>query len=313
MNLHTELGIPAKLISYGVLQQIRSATNVDEFRKSLQESLGRVRDEATSLRRAFQTSLLDSRMRFAQVAKGSLNQYLSTPIKSDNEEVERIIKEAFEKYSEQILPTQNIGIESAWSSQLIVDSALVRGQTKISGTVRKMLSAGKRTLKEMDFKWGRNASSIFESVYLLDGGMNLDALEFLLWKSTPGDVQSSAIECSRSSLYNIIASVGDSEPKNNLWEASMIPANKGTADAGFVPDIEKAFEQLMKEFNLHQLSLWQKRLSSGEDSKFVVRARTIPDQKLLCEIVKWFTVSENESLRRSLTENGALVVKEIIA
>lgn len=313
MGIHGELGIPAKLNSYSVLEQISPSANPEEFRSSQRASLGKICNESALLREAFQASLLETRMKFAQVAKGSLNQFLSTPIKSDNEDVQRIIKDAFEKYSEQIMPTSSVGIETAWSSQVIVDSMLVGGRTKISGIIRKMLSAGKRKLKESGFTLGRNPSNIFESVYLFDGGWNLDALEYLLGKSIGDDIRASAIDCSRNSLYTVVSSVGDSEQKISLWEASIIPAQTDTPGAEFAAEIGKTFETLMKEFNLHHLSLWKKKLSSGEEDAFVVRARTIPDHKLLFEVVKWLTGSGNESLRKGLTENGALVVKEIIA
>ena len=312
MGIHGDLGFPAKLISYSVLEQIRSSANPEEFRALLRESLGKIRDDAALLREAFQASLLESRVKFAQVAKGSLNQFLSTPIKSDNEDVQRIIKDALEKYSEQIVPTSNIGIETAWSSQVIVDSMLVGGQTKISAIIRKMLSAGKRKLKESGFKLGRNPSNIFESVYLFDGGCNLDPLEYLLGKNITDDVRASGTDCSRSSLQTVVSSVGDSEPKIGLWEASIIPARVDTPGAEYAVELGKTFETLMKEFNLHHVSLWKKKLSSGEGDAFVVRARTIPDHKLLFEVVKWLTGLGNESIRKGLTENGALVVKEII-
>lgn len=313
MGIHGELGIPARLISYSVLDQIPSSANPQEFQSSQRTFLGRIRTESALLREAFQGSLLDTRMKFAQVAKGSLNQFLSTPIKSDNEDVQRIIKDAFEKYSEQIMPTSSVGIEAAWSSQVIADSMLVGGQTKISRIIRRMLSAGKRKLKESGFKLGRNPSNIYESVYLFDGGWNLDPLEYLLGISITGNVRASTIDCSRSSLYTVISSVGDPEQKISLWETSITPTRIDTPEAEFAVEIGKTFETLMKEFNLHHLSLWKKKLSSGEGDVFVVRARTIPDHKLLFEVVKWLTGSGKESLRKGLTENGALVVKEIIA
>jgi len=313
MGIHSDLGFPAKLISYSVLDQIPPSANPEEFRASLRGSVGKIREDAALLREAFQASLLETRMKFAQVAKGSLNQFLSTPIKSDNEDVQRIIKDAFEKYSEQIMPTPRVGIEAAWSSQVIADSMLVGGQTKISGVIRKMLSAGKRKLKESGFTVGRNPSNIFESVYLFEGGWNLDVLEFLLGKNSAEDIRAGSIERSRSSLTSIVSSIGDPAQQISLWETTIIPPRIGTSGGEFADEITKTFEALMKEYNLHHLSLWKKILSPGDEDAFVVRALTIPDHKLLFEVVKWLTGSANEPLRKGLTENGALVVKEIIA
>jgi hypothetical protein len=38
----------------------------------------------------------------------------------------------------------------------------------------------------------------------------------------------------------------------------------------------------------------------------------IPDQKLLFEIIKWLGSTENENIKRALTVDAALIVKEII-
>ena len=313
MSIHGELGIPAQLTSYSILRQIPSTANLEEFRSSQRTTLARIRNESAALREAFQASLVETRMKFAQVAKGSLNQFLSTPIKSDNEDVQRIIKDAFEKYSEQILPTASVGIEAAWSAQVISDSLLVGGQAKISGIIRKMLTLGKRKLKESGFKLGRNPSNIFESVYLFDGGLNLDVLEFLLAKSLTSDDLPNAVDYARSSHHALISSVGASEQKISLWEASIIPAALDIPEAEFVAEMGKTFETLMKELNLHHLSLWKKKLSFGGEDPFVIRARAIPDNKLLFEVVKLLTSSASKVLGKGLTENGALVVKEIIA
>ena len=313
MSIFSELGIPTTIISYTALEQITPAVNPEEFRSAQRVLFETIRNEAGLLRDAYQASLLETRMKFAQVAKGSLNQFLSTPIKSDNEDVQRIIKEAFEKYTEHIIPSRGVGIDAAWSSQVIADSMLVAGQAKISGIIRKMLSRGKRGLKESGFKLGRNPSNIFESAYLFDGGWNLDVLEYLLGKKAADDGHAREVEQRRSSLYSVVSSLGDSSQKLGLWEASIFPSGIENPGDEFSIEIGKMFETLMKEFNVHHLTLWKKRLSSGEGESFMIRVRTIPDHKLLFEVIKWLAVSSNGTTTKELTADGSLVVKEIIA
>ena len=46
---------------------------------------------------------------------------------------------------------------------------------------------------------------------------------------------------------------------------------------------------------------------------FAIRIMMIPDQKLLFEIIKWLGSIDNESIRKALTVDAALIVKEIIS
>ncbi|MGA9405753.1 MAG: hypothetical protein WBW71_01345, partial [Bacteroidota bacterium] len=77
MSIFTELGIPSRIISYCVVQQARPAAEVVEFQKLLSESLKNTLANAALIRDAFQSSLLEARIKSAQVAQGALNQYLS--------------------------------------------------------------------------------------------------------------------------------------------------------------------------------------------------------------------------------------------
>ncbi len=313
MSIFTDLGIQPRTISYRVLHQITAAADPKEFRKLLEESLQQTRADASSIRDALYASLNEARARAAQVAKGGLNQYLSTPIKSDNEDVERIIKDALEKHLERILPTAKFGIESAWCSSLIEDGSIVTSQTKISGIVRSMLSAGKRALKDIGFVRGKNSPNIYETVYLVESGMNLDALEFLLRKDSFHDTFLQTIQRGWNGIYNVIVNTTGSEQTKNLWEASMTWDNSGMTGQDFAAGIERIFTQLSKEFNLHQLSLWERKFSFARNNEFTVHIRMIPDQKLFFEVIKFLVSSSNEPAGKSLVENGALIVKEIIS
>ncbi len=216
------------------------------------------------------------------------------------------------KYSDQILPTINIGIEIAWISHILPDSKIVNSQTKLSVLVRRMLSGGKRSLKHLGFTRGKTPSNIFETVYLLETGINLDVLEFIFRKSTAaGDIWQFA-ENTWTGIYNVLATVGTTEQRGNSWEAALYPQTTGIKSSEFITELEKIFDRLSKEFNLHQLSLWQNKFPFREDNNFTARIMMIPDQKLLFEIIKWLGSIENESIKRALTVDAALIMKEII-
>ena len=313
MSIFADLGIPSTVVSFSLIEQNAPGVDPAEFRASREELLARMRTESEALKEAFANSLAEVRMKTAQVARGSLNQYLSTPIKSDNEDVQRIIKDAFEKYTEQILPSVNVGLDSSWFSAFIGDGSLLNSSSKVPPLVRNLLSGGKRELQRLGFKKGRASGSMYETVYLMRTGMSLDALEYLMAKSFSGDEQRRSVSSSRGSLGTLLSSSGDSAQTKSLWEATIIPAIDGSVNPEFVAGFEDVSQQLMKEFNVHHLSLWRNKMLMTEEKPFVVRIRVIPDQKLLFEIIKWLSTSGNELSRKQLTEKSALLVKEIIS
>ena len=322
MSIFTDLGIPSRTISYTVIHQ--AGADIGDSQKGAVDPPGKVNydedlraflesalAESAAIRDAFQSSASEARIKSSQVAKGSLNQYLSTPIKSDNEDVQRIIKEALEKYSDLMLRSANIGISDAWASRLLPDARIVNSQTKLSVLVRKMLAEGKKKLKTFGFSRGKNHSNIFETVFLLETGVNLDVLELILHKSAGLSNIWNSAENTWTGIYNVLWTVGTPEQKSKSWESSLFPQTPGAPE--FIAGLEKIIERLSKEFNLHQLSLWQNKFPLGGENMYSVRIRTIPDQKLLFEIIRWLGLTDNENLRKALTTDASLVVKEIIS
>jgi hypothetical protein len=283
--------------------------NDEEVKASLVNTLA----EAAVIRDSFRAFLLEARSKSAQVAKGSLNQYLSTPIKSDNADVQRIIAEALEKYSDQFLPALNLGIEDAWASNILPDAKIVSSQTKLSVLVRKMLSGGKHNLKHLGFARGKTPSNIFETVFLLKTGINLDVLEFIIRKHRAGRDRLQTPENTWTGIYNVLSTIGTTEQRGTSWEAALYPQTTGIESTEFVAELEKIFDRLSKEFNLHQLSVWQNKFPFHENDNFAIRIMMMPDQKLLFEIIRWLGSIENESIKKALTADAALIVKGIIS
>ena len=313
MSIFADLGIPTTVVSFSLIEQTAPGADPTEFRTSKEELLARMRAESAALKEAFAASLAEVRVKTAQVAMGSLNQYLSTPIKSDNEDVQRIIKDAFEKYTEQILPSASVGLETSWYSAFIGDGPLLNSSSRVPVLVRNLLSGGKRELQRLGFKQGKTSGSLFETVHLVRTGMNLDALEYLIARSFSGEEQRRVVSHSRGLLSTLLSSNGDSEQIKSLWEATIVPAIDGSVNPEFISGFEAVSQQLMKEFNVHHVSLWRNKMLLTEDKPFVVRIRVIPDQKLLFEIVKWLSTAGSELSRKQLTEKSALLVKEIIS
>ncbi len=312
MNVFEELGIPPRLAAYSVVQQVSSPGDLKDFPKLLADALNAAQTEAAAIADAFSALLIESRLKTAQVARGSLNAYLSTPIKSDNEDVQRIIREALEKYSDQFLPALKLGIHSAWSSRVVADSSIVTSRTNLSVSVRTMLSGGRHLLTSSGFNKGKGLPNIFETDFLMEGGINLDVLEASIRKNMSGPSPLSIAGPQVNELYSVPSILEMSKQTTSLWESVFYPQGLELNDAELTREMDVLFNQLSKEFNLHQLSLWRTKFPSARSHTHAVRIRMIPDQKLLMDIVKWFSSQGGGAISGSLVDGGALIVKEIL-
>jgi len=310
MNLFDDLGIPSRLVAYGVVQQVSSPGDLNEFPRLLAESLNATLAASTGYADALSAGLKESRIKTAQVARGSLNAYLSTPIKSDNEDVQRIIRDALEKYSEQALPVLKFGIRSAWSSRVVADSLIVNSRRSVSAVVRKMVSTGKHLLLASGFYKGKGIPNIFETDFLLDGAINLDLLEACLRKTSPSSLNVAGVQVNE--LYSVLSMIEISKQTAGLWESAFHPRPLEMNEADLIRETETLFGLLSKEFNLHQLSLWRSKFPTARGQNYSMRINMIPDQKLLLEIVKWFSSPNGGTMGRNLVDGGALIVREIM-
>ena len=106
-------------------------------------------------------------------------------------------------------------------------------------------------------------------MYLLETGFNLDVSGVSYFaKVWPQEIYRGSVEKTWTGIYNVLSTVGTAERRGNSWEAAIYPQATGMKGAEFIAELEKIFERLSKEFNLHQLSLWQNKFPFREDNEF---------------------------------------------
>ena len=313
MPLLETLGAPSRQMAYTTVHHLPSSAAARDFVNRAAEVLDALRAESAAMENAFASGLAEARLRFAQVARGSLNAYLSTPIKSDTEDVQRTIREVLEKYSEQVFPPLKLGIQSAWSSRLVQDSVLATGRTKPIAPLKQMLARGKELVAALGPGKGKSSGAFFETNFILNGSLNLDLLEVLLGRVSGGSVGFGVHGNVKGEIFSILATAGVSDQTMSLWDVSLMPADPALEEDEMITNAEKLFASLAKELNLHHLSFWRKKFPANKESAYALRIRMIPEQKLLMESVKIVAEQIGNPLAVNLARNGALVVKEIIA
>ncbi|MCX6135935.1 MAG: hypothetical protein NTV54_00345 [Ignavibacteriales bacterium] len=249
----------------------------------------------------------------AQLSQGSLNQFLSTPIKSDEEEVRRILVDSFTEFSEQLQERSGEVHIIASDSRLLPDSMLGIGKGKADLLLRQLLERGRKLLDSGDAKRAKMRGEVIStSVALLSPTRNTTLEEILGFSSveekaaeTAGFFQPEPILAWKSEILHFNTLAGSS---NLPWNVELIvPVPLG----GSSPSPEEAIAfvgALENEFSLLGCSLLRGMLPGEKSDSYLYNIRMSPDALLLREVVRWFC---DQPLMRDQKSAMQLCVKVI--
>jgi hypothetical protein len=307
MSIYSLLGIAPPVAAYSTFQQV--SIPVEEYTPLALDWHSKIANEAKTVLAEVEKNQADALQKFSQTVKGSLNQFLSTPINSDDEEVRRILAEGFEKFSEQIFAGTRKSSVASWESQVLSESAIFQNQSKPSPNIKKLLTGGKKLFNDIGFKPNRASAEIYESFYEMRGMLDLDVLEYIIDKcnsivSESGQRQDKIVG-QWSGVYQFLAGSSNAASREGLWEAIVqptLPFSEGEVK------MRKLTETLSKEFNLHSISLWRQKFGLKKERMLSLRISFIPDVTLLHEIVKWMSSAD-----AGLKQGSGMIVKKIIS
>jgi hypothetical protein len=184
------------------------------------------------------------------------------------------------------------------------------------GSGRSLALSGKKYLLELGFNMGRPHRDVFESVFLVDGGMNLDIIEHIVRDRigiyTPvhgkhiGEFDSYAY-----SAHNLVAWEGTLEPRNVGYELAVFFSKGGVKYDVFRSALKS---RLATEIDRHKLphgSLWQRKLGLGSGREFVLRLQG-SDPATLAEVIKSLQGNADTAFLKEAFRNGHVLCKEYI-
>ena len=172
MSLYRSLSRTVPDITLSIFHFSDSPGPKDDQLAALRNFHRKAEEECEAVRQHFLKSLSETIARESHVLRGSLSQYLSTPIKSDAADVLRIISESLQQMQGQS-GSVSPGLVSSWAGHVVFPEAKT-----VAG--KKLIQNGRTFLRDTGTGPGRQKDEVFESVFLLSGGMNLDLLEFVM-------------------------------------------------------------------------------------------------------------------------------------
>ena len=313
MKTYPILNVPVPTISYCILHQPKKERSGEEYVNTMRALHERVLKESGEMKSAYAKGVQETILRESQLVAGLLSQFLTTPIHSDRAEVQRIIADGLKLASEQVGMASEIGV--SWSSE---------GKTCFpplkKALERKLQQNGKTYLQELGFVSDGSAGDIFESVFVVEGGMNLDLIERIVRDRIGIYSASHGTHLDESATYtfaayNLVYASGTRPPqerKKGLVEISFAFSKPSVEYTIFRKSLSSGLEQHLAGDAMLYTSLWQRKLGLGRGREFVLRF-LCDEMKKLDGIAQWLHGRHDpDFLSGSLVEHGTMLLKELL-
>lgn len=272
MSIYKALSTEVPIIGYSVIHQHKKSITVKEYTHLLLDLRDRLKEESLRIKSLLDNYVSDLSAKTVQATRGNLSQFLTTPIQTDTDEIRNILRDQFIHTSEQILSSVTYGIVGGYESKYITD-------LKLGDMPKPRIARGRSYFQKVGFKIAKNTSTIFESLYFIQGGSNLDILEYIVRNES--DVSNSAhdkkikqVDSMVCSLYNLLFLDGMLDLDMDKFEL-QINFTKGTMP---YPLFNQELRESMKFFRIeiHNLnvSVWQRKLGLGTGEEYILRIRT---------------------------------------
>jgi hypothetical protein len=176
---------------------------------------------------------------------------------------------------------------------------------------------GRSFFQDMGFKVGRNNSAVFESLYFIQGGSNLDIFEYLvrnrigIYNSSHGTkIDQSAINS--CSLYNLLFLDGSFENNIDRFELQVRFAKGKELYQLFHNELFEAMKTFRLEIHDLNVSVWQKKLGLGIGEEYILRVRTKDRSTLRAAITVIQKLVKGKDLIANSLGAGIWLAKEIV-
>ncbi len=305
------------VITYSILHQARKDVRREEYVRSVRQLHERVRDESEKIAHVLQLQNGEAFTKSVELIKSQLRPFLHTPIKSDEDDVRRVISEGLEQLSGFGL--RGIQIGSKWSAEGAFVPISSNSKLRL-GKLKRMVKGGRQYFASLGFRVERSAGRIYESTFVVEGGFNLDVLEHIIrdrlgiYSATHGQ-HLLEFENVIFASYNLVFIRGKLVTHSSRSLEIVIYFSKPT-DVRYEPfrsALSTVIHRFHDELRAVHSSIWQRKLGLGTGTEYVVRVRTAGGTKRLPAVAKWLSNIRTEKfIKQSLLDGGKLALKEYL-
>lgn len=237
--------------------------------------------------------------------RGGLSTYLSTPLMSDKNEIEKVLRENVETVVKYFSVEKNI-TASQVSAYKVLDFPHIPLHRQLVGVMRRLIKNGKTMLANAGITFGKNSGNAFLTMFILD---EIAALPIVRMKIDE------AIEKNSESHYAIIndciANVLVLLNEDSKYHGHTVLMNFD-GDNSFVERLNDKLAKLLDQFGAKNIILSRRTFHTGFSAFFQLQFVVDLNKQALGSIIMSL-VGDDEELEDALTTQGSLIVLEKIA
>jgi len=310
MSIYNVLSFGIPIISYSVLHQHKKTVTVKGYAKLLHDLRSELNKETERIRLTWENHISDLTAKSVQATQGNLSQFLSTPIQTDTGEIQKIMKEQIIQTSEQLLPNILYGLAGGYDSRYLIE-------TKQSEMPKSRMAEGRSFMQKAGFKVGKSDASIFESLYVVQGGSNLDILENIVRNgmgiyNSAHERKSNEFEMMACSIYNLLFSDGATYNSFDRFELQVNFVKGKESYEVFHKELGESIKYFRTEIHHLNVSFWQRKLALGIGDEYVFRILTKDRFTLHAAVAVTQKFAKDRHIVANAIRGGTWLTKEII-
>ncbi len=309
MSIYRTLNFDRPVIQYSIIHQSGRDVLLRDYTKNMLEMHRSVQQESRSITTQWEQAMRDASERSVQAIRGSLMQFLTTPLQSDAEEIRGLVREQFRSVVSAVLPFGTLGPMNSTEGRFHVDPLK-------TGPLKQVTSGGRKYLEELGFKSTKASPPVFESTFRVDGGVNLDVLEHIvrdrmgIYASLHGKHIREAASMTFAA-HNLIYQRSDSDVHKGV-EAVLFFSKGPVKYDGFRQSLFAALDGIWQGHKPDAISVWQRKLGLGKGREFQLRIQA-PGRGAATEVVDRLLRSDVGPEAIDALKKGQLLYKEILA
>jgi hypothetical protein len=310
MSIYNVLSFEIPVIAYSVLHQHKKTVPVKEYTRSLHGLRSEMNKETERIKSAWENHISDLTAKSVQATRGNLSQFLSTPIQSDTDEIQKIMKDQIIQTSEQLLPNIHYGLSGGYDARYLIEA-------KQSELPKSRMTEGRSFMQKTGFKVGKSNASVFESLYIVQGGSNLDILENMVRNGigiydSAHEKKASEFETMVCSIYNLLLSDGVSYNSFDRFELQMNFVKGKESYEVFHRELGESIKYFRTEIHHLNVSVWQRKLGLGIGEEYTLRILTKDRFTLRAAVAVTQKFTKDRHLVANAIRSGMWLTKEII-
>jgi hypothetical protein len=257
-------------------------------------------------------TLADLSGRQAQILRGALSQFLETPIRSDDAEIQRIFREAFDEHRGQVSESGPWGAIASWAGFAVPPAAG-------PAWLKKLEVNGRQSRAALGLDAPKGGPEAYESVYVVRGGLNLDVLEHVvrdrlgIYASAHGKHIGQAAPFVVAA-HNLVHASGADFWKSlpSAWGEAVLSFGKPAVPYDqFRTSLASLIDSALPGSGAPAATLWQGKLGLGRGSEFALRILLSRREDAPGVIDRLRSSNDPPFAREIFGSDASLLVKEL--